>query len=195
MKTKEINVNGRTYIEVILEEDAEQLDEIVVVGYGAQVKKDITGSVSTVKAETLESRGNSQLGALLQGQATGVKVLSSSGKPSQGFSVRIRGTNSINAGSEPLYVVDGVPTTDTRSINPQDIDAITILKDASSTAIYGAQGANGVVLITTKKGKTSKPLVTFDAYTGFSQVWKTLPVLNGEQYRDCLLYTSPSPRD
>jgi TonB-linked SusC/RagA family outer membrane protein len=186
MKTKEINVNGRTFVEVILEEDAEQLDEIVVVGYGAQVKKDITGSVSTVKAETLESRGNSQLGALLQGQAKGVKVLSSSGKPSQGFSVRIRGTNSINAGSEPLYVVDGVPTTGTRSINPQDIDAITILKDASSTAIYGAQGANGVVLITTKKGKTSKPLVTFDAYTGFSQVWKTLPVLNGEQYRDLM---------
>lgn len=186
MKTKEVTVNGRKVINVILEEDSEQLDEIVVVGYGSQVKKDITGSVSTVKAETLESRGNSQLGSLLQGQATGVQVLSSSGKPSQGFSVRIRGTNSINAGSEPLYVVDGVPTTDTRSINPSDIDAITILKDASSTSIYGAQGANGVVLITTKKGKTSKPLITFDTYTGFSQVWKTLPVLNGEQYRDLM---------
>jgi len=186
MKTKEVTVNGRKVINLILEEDSEQLDEIVVVGYGSQVKKDITGSVSTVKAETLESRGNSQLGSLLQGQATGVQVLSSSGKPSQGFSVRIRGTNSINAGSEPLYVVDGVPTTDTRSINPSDIDAVTILKDASSTSIYGAQGANGVVLITTKKGKTSKPLITFDTYTGFSQVWKTLPVLNGEQYRDLM---------
>ncbi len=186
MKTKEIPVDGKTLINVVLEESSEQLEEIVVVGYGSQVKKDITGSVSTLKAETLESRGNSQLGSLIQGQAAGVKVLSSSGKPSQGFSVRIRGTNSINAGSEPLYVVDGVPTSDTRSINPQDIDAITILKDASSTSIYGAQGANGVVLITTKKGKTAKPLITFDTYLGFSQVWKTLPVLNGEQYRDLM---------
>jgi len=186
MKTKEIPVNGESIVNAVLEESSEQLNEIVVVGYGSQVKKDITGSVSTIKSETLESRGNSQLGALLQGQAAGVKVLSSSGKPSQGFSVRIRGTNSINAGSEPLYVVDGVPTTDTRSINPQDIDAITILKDASSTSIYGAQGANGVVLITTKRGKTTKPLITFDTYFGFSQVWKTLPVLNGEQYRDLM---------
>lgn len=186
MKTKEIAVEGNTTINVVLEDNAEELDEIVVVGYGSQVKKDITGSVSTLKAESLESRGNSQLGSLIQGQAAGVKVLSSSGKPSEGFSVRIRGTNSINAGSEPLYVVDGVPTTDTRSINPQDIDAITILKDASSTSIYGAQGANGVVLITTKKGKTAKPLITIDSYLGFSQVWKTLSVLNGEQYRDLM---------
>lgn len=186
MKTQEISVNGKQEIDVILEESSEQLDEIVLIGYGSQVKKDITGSVATVKSENLESRSNSQLGSLMQGQATGVQVLSNSGKPSQGFNVRIRGTNSINAGSEPLYVVDGVPTTDTRSINPQDIDSITILKDASSTSIYGAQGANGVVLITTKKGKTSKPLVTFDIYTGFSEVWKTLPVLNGEQYRDLM---------
>lgn len=186
MKSKEIPVNGKTTINVILEESAEQLDEIVVVGYGSQVKKDITGSVSTVNSENLESRSNSQIGSLIQGQAAGVQVLSNSGKPSQGFNVRIRGTNSINAGSEPLYVVDGVPTTDTRSINPQDIDAITILKDASSTSIYGAQGANGVVLITTKKGTTTKPLITIDSYVGFSQVWQTLPVLNGEQYRDLM---------
>ena len=186
MKTKEIPVNGKTTINTTLEESAEQLDEIVVVGYGSQVKKDITGSVSTVKSENLKSRNNSQLGSLIQGQAAGVQVLSNSGKPSQGFNVRIRGTNSINAGSDPLYVVDGVPTTDTRSINPQDIDAITILKDASSTSIYGAQGANGVVLITTKKGTTSKPLISLDTYLGFSQVWKTLPLLNGEQYRDLM---------
>jgi len=186
MISKEVIINGKTKIDVILEESAEQLEEIIVVGYGSQVKKDITGSVSTVKSESLESRNNSQLGSLIQGQAAGVQVLSNSGKPSQGFNVRIRGTNSINAGSDPLYVVDGVPTTDTRSINPQDISSITILKDASSTSIYGAQGANGVVLITTKKGTTSKPSVTFDTYVGFSQVWKTLPVLNGEQYRDLM---------
>jgi TonB-linked SusC/RagA family outer membrane protein len=184
MKTKEIVVEGKTKIDVVLEESSDQLEEVVVVGYGSQVKKDITGSVSTLKSETIESRANTQLGALIQGQAAGVQVLTSSGKPSAGFNIRIRGTNSIQSSSDPLYVVDGVPTRDTRAINPNDIDTITILKDGASTAIYGAQGANGVVLITTKRGKTSKPLITIDSYLGFSQVWNTLPVLNGEQYRD-----------
>ena len=184
MKTKEIAVEGKTKIDVVLEESSDQLEEVVVVGYGSQVKKDITGSVSTLKSETIESRANTQLGALIQGQAAGVQVLTSSGKPSAGFNIRIRGTNSIQSSSDPLYVVDGVPTRDTRAINPNDIDTITILKDGASTAIYGAQGANGVVLITTKRGKTSKPLITIDSYLGFSQVWNTLPVLNGEQYRD-----------
>lgn len=185
-KTKSFKISGRSKIDVTLEEDTQALNEIVVIGYGSQQKKDITGAVSTINAESFESRPNIQVGSLIQGQAAGVQVLSNSGKPSEGFSVRIRGTNSINAGSEPLYVVDGVPTTDTRSINPADIDTITILKDASSTAIYGAQGANGVVLITTKRGTTSKPQVTFDSYTGASQVWRTLDVLNGEQYRDLM---------
>lgn len=185
-KTKSFKISGRSKIDVTLEEDTQALNEIVVIGYGSQQKKDITGAVSTINGESFESRPNIQVGSLIQGQAAGVQVLSNSGKPSEGFSVRIRGTNSINAGSEPLYVVDGVPTTDTRSINPADIDTITILKDASSTAIYGAQGANGVVLITTKRGTTSKPQVTFDSYTGASQVWRTLDVLNGEQYRDLM---------
>src|SRR5690606_13902597 len=133
-----------------------------------------------------DDRPNTQLGALLQGKAAGVQVVSGSGKPSSGFSIRIRGTNSINASSEPLYVVDGVPTTDTRSINPSDIESLTVLKDASSAAIYGAQGANGVVLITTKKGKTDKPQFSFDTYAGISQVWNTFPVLNSEQFRDLM---------
>lgn len=185
-KTEEIVVGEKSTISVQLKEDVDTMDEIVVVGYGSQVKKDITGSVSIVDGESFESRPNTQVGALIQGQAAGVQVLSNSGKPSAGFSIRIRGTNSINAGSEPLYVVDGVPTTDTRSINPSDIDTISILKDASSTAIYGAQGANGVVIITTKRGTTSKPQVNLDVYTGISQVWNTLEVLNGEQYRDLM---------
>jgi TonB-linked SusC/RagA family outer membrane protein len=179
-------VKGRSEINVVLEENLSALEEIVVVGYGAQQKKDITGSVSTIEGESFESRPNVQVGSLIQGQTSGVQVLSSSGKPSAGLSIRIRGTNSINASSEPLYVVDGVPTTDTRSINPSDIDTITILKDASSAAIYGAQGANGVVLITTKRGTTAEPKVTLDTYAGVSQVWNTLPVLNGEQYRDLM---------
>jgi len=185
-KTQEILINGQSVINVEMQEDASILDEIVLVGYGSQLKKDITGSVSTIDSEAFESRPNTQVGSLLQGQSAGVQVISGSGKPSGGFSVRIRGTNSINASSEPLYVVDGVPTNDTRAINPSDIDTITVLKDASSAAIYGAQGANGVVLITTKKGTTSKPKVSLDIYSGVSQVWNTLPVLNGEQYRDLM---------
>lgn len=185
-KTQEVLVNGQSVIDVKMQEDVNILDELVLVGYGSQLKKDITGSVSTIDGELFESRPNTQVGALLQGQSSGVQVISGSGNPADGFSVRIRGTNSINASSEPLYVVDGVPTTDTRAINPSDIDTITVLKDASSAAIYGAQGANGVVLITTKRGTTDKPTVTLDIYSGVSQVWNTLPVLNGEQYRDLM---------
>ncbi|REG90117.1 SusC/RagA family TonB-linked outer membrane protein [Winogradskyella sediminis] len=186
MTTVERLVGTEDEINVVLEEDLQMLNEVVVVGYGTQEKKDITGSVSIVDSESFESRPNTQVGSLLQGQSAGVQVTSNSGKPSAGFSIRIRGTNSINAGSEPLYVVDGVPTTDTRSINPSDIDSISILKDASSTAIYGAQGANGVVLITTKRGTTDKPKISLDTYTGFNEVWKTISVLNGEQYRDLM---------
>lgn len=186
MVSQEIAVAGRALFEIVLEEEVRGLDEVVVIGYGTQQKKDITGSVALVGSDDLANRPNTQIGNLIQGKAAGVKVISSSGKPSQGFSIRVRGTNSINAGSEPLYVVDGVPTSDTRSINPSDIESLSILKDASSAAIYGAQGANGVVLITTRRGTTDKPLVNLEAYTGFSQVWNMLPVLNGEQYRDLM---------
>ncbi|MGB3605559.1 MAG: TonB-dependent receptor [Psychroserpens sp.] len=192
-KTQRITLTGQNEVNAQLEEDISALNEVVLVGYGAQLKKDITGAVTTIDSESFEARPNAKLGNLLQGQSAGVQVLSSSGKPSQGFSLRIRGTNSINTNSDPLYVVDGVPTTDTRSINPGDIDTITVLKDASSAAIYGAQGANGVVLITTKRGTTSKPKVTLDIYSGFAQVWNTLPVLNGEQYQDLMTELGLTP--
>lgn len=184
LKTVEIPVNGKTVINATLVDDVQTLNDVVVIGYGTQKKKDLTGSVSLIKSDDLKNRTNTQIGNLIQGQATGVQVLNSSGKPGQGLSIRIRGTSSILSGSEPLYVVDGVPTTDTRSINPADVESITILKDAASAAIYGASGANGVVLLTTKKGTSSKPRITYETYTGFSEAWKTLPVLNGEQYRD-----------
>lgn len=183
---EEVLLQGQENIEVALAEDAQALSEVIVIGYGSQQKRDITGSVAMVDEEAFDDRPNTQVGALIQGKAAGVQVVSGSGKPSSGFSIRIRGTNSINASSEPLYVVDGVPTTDTRSINPSDIESISILKDASSAAIYGAQGANGVVIITTKKGSTGKPRLSLDAYMGVSQVWNTLPVLNSEQYRDLM---------
>jgi TonB-dependent starch-binding outer membrane protein SusC len=184
--SEEVAIENRTAIDVMLITDITTLSELIVVGYGVQEKKDITGAVSVVGAEALESRPNTQFGNLIQGKTAGVQVITPSGKPSAGFSIRVRGTTSITAGSEPLYVVDGVPTTDTRTINPQDIDNISVLKDASSAAIYGAQGANGVVLITTKRGKTGAPRFDFNAYAGFSQPWNTLKVLNSEQYRDLM---------
>jgi len=186
MKTVEVPVNSRTAIDATMQFEVLDLNEVVVVGYGTQQKKDVTGAVAMIKSDEFQSRPNTQMGSLIQGKAAGVQVYSNSGKPSQGFKVLIRGVNSINAGSDPLYVIDGIPTTDTRSVNPSDIENVTILKDASSCAIYGAQGANGVVIITTKKGSTEKTKVQLDVYNGFSQVWKTLDVLNGEQYRDLM---------
>ncbi|NME70053.1 SusC/RagA family TonB-linked outer membrane protein [Flammeovirga aprica] len=186
MITEEVPVGGRSVINITLKEDMIRLDELVVIGYGTQNKKDVTGSVSVVGSEDMESRPNTQVGSLIQGKVAGVQVQSSSGKPSQGISMRIRGTNSINAGSEPLYVVDGVPTADTRSLSPSDIESVSVLKDASAAAIYGAQGANGVVLITTKKGTSTKPSVSLDVYGGVNEVWRTQEVLNGEQYRDLM---------
>ena len=182
-KNLEEPINGRTEFNITLIEENRQLSEVVVVGYGTQRKGDITGAVSVISEKEFKSRPNTQFGNVIQGKTAGVQVISPSGKPSAGISIRIRGTNSISGGSDPLYVVDGVPTSDTRSLNPSDIENISVLKDASSAAIYGAQGANGVVLITTKKGKSATPKVEFSVYTGFSSVWKKLDVLNGEQYR------------
>lgn len=171
-------------MKVQLKEDATQLQEVIVVGYGSQQKKDITGAVAVIDGKKFESRSNNQLGSLLQGQTAGVQVISNSGKPGGGFNVRVRGTSSITAGSDPIYVIDGVITSDTRSLNPADIETMSILKDASSAAIYGSQGSNGVVIITTKQGKTEKPLLTYETYTGFQTVWKKMDVLNSQQYRE-----------
>lgn len=183
---QEIPLSGRSEVNVVMQEDITTLEQVVVVGYGTQEKKDITGAVAVIGEEAFESRPNTQFGNLIQGKTAGVQVISPSGKPSAGFSMRIRGTSSIAGSSEPLYVVDGVPATDTRSLNPSDIESITVLKDASSAAIYGTQGANGVVLITTKKGTSATPRLEFNAYTGFSSVWRTLKVLNSEQFRDLM---------
>lgn len=177
---------GRNAVEVTLSVSDQQLDEVVVVGYGTQRKGDITGAVGLVSQEAFESRPNTQFGSIIQGKAAGVQVSSPGGKPNAGLNIRIRGTSSITSSSDPLYVVDGVPIADTRSINPADIESMSILKDASSAAIYGAQGANGVVLITTKKGKEGKTKVDLNAYTGFSSAWRRLDVLNAQQYQELM---------
>jgi TonB-dependent starch-binding outer membrane protein SusC len=180
---KEELISGRTSVQVTMAASSEQLDEVVVVGYGTQRKGNITGAVGVVSQEAFESRPNTQFGSIIQGKAAGVQVSSPGGKPNAGLNIRIRGTSSITSSSDPLYVVDGVPIADTRSINPADIESMSILKDASSAAIYGAQGANGVVLITTKKGKEGKTRVELNAYGGLSSVWRRLDVLNADQYR------------
>lgn len=182
--TQEQPLAGRTELQVSLAEENQTLSEVVVVGYGTQRKGDITGAVAVIGKKELEERPNTQIGNLIEGKTAGVQVVSPSGSPSASLSIKIRGTNSITAGSNPLYVIDGVPTQDTRSFNPADIESISVLKDASSAAIYGAQGSNGVVLITTKHGTTAKPKVDFSAYAGFSTVRKKLSVLNADQYRD-----------
>ncbi|MBW6497853.1 MAG: TonB-dependent receptor [Bacteroidales bacterium] len=186
MLTEEVKVGNQSRIDISLNYDLLGLDEVVVIGYGTQRRGNITSAVAVISEDAFTSRPNSQFGNLIQGKAAGVQVLAPSGKPSAGFNIRIRGTSSISAGSEPLYVVDGMPTTDTRAINPADIENITILKDAASAAIYGAQGANGVVLITTRRGKEGAPRFELSSYVGFSSVWRTLEVLNSEQYRDLM---------
>jgi TonB-linked SusC/RagA family outer membrane protein len=182
-ETTEIPVEGKSQIDLTLKVTASTLSEVVVVGYGSQKKKDVTGAVATVSAKEFKDRPNTQFGYALEGKVAGVQIVRPSGQPQAGFSIRVRGTSTITAGSEPLYIVDGVPTTSINEINPTDIESMSILKDASAASIYGASGSNGVVLITTKRGGNQKTKVTFDTYMGASKVSKTLDVLNAAQYK------------
>lgn len=161
-KETEVVLGNQYTINVFMEEENKVLDQVVVVGYGTQKKKDITGSISVVSSKALEDRPNTEFGYSLEGKAAGVQVIRASGQPQSGFSIRIRGTSTITSGSEPLYIVDGVQTQSINEINPADIESFSILKDASASAIYGSSGANGVVLITTKRGKNQKAKLTLD---------------------------------
>ncbi len=185
-ETQTINLGARSHIDVVLESDIKQLDEVVVVGYGVQSKKDLTGAISVVKASDMENIPVVDFGSAIAGRTSGVQVLSSSGKPGSGFSIQIRGASSINASSEPLYILDGVPTTDTQNINPADIESISILKDASSAAIYGSAGANGVVIITTKRGRSGEANVQLNIQRALSLPPSEVDVLNTEQYNELL---------
>ena len=183
MKTQEFAVDGKTSVNVVLEDLTIGLEEVVAMGYGTSRKRDITGAVAAVSSKEFKDRPNTQLGYSLEGKVAGVQIIRPSGQPQAGFSIRVRGTSTITAGSEPLYIVDGVPSTSINEISPADIESMTILKDASSASIYGASGSNGVVLITTKRGGNQKTKVTFDSYMGASKVWKKLDVLNAAQYK------------
>ena len=176
MKTVDKQVTASTRINLTMENDAQMVDEVVVVAYGVRKKGTIAGSVSTVKSEKLENVPAAGFDQALQGQTPGLMVISGSGEPSAASTFQIRGTNSINSGTSPLFILDGVPisSSDFNTISPSDIESISVLKDASSTSIYGARAANGVVVITTKRGRSMDGAkVTFRAQYGFSQLTRS----------------------
>ena len=205
-KTREVVVSGKSILNVTLQEDSQVLDEIVVIGYGSQLKENISGSVSTVNTKALENIPQVGIDQLIQGRAAGVSVTQNSGQPGSSVSVRIRGVNTITGSSEPLYIIDGVPIsgdsnnvgTSGRSIadngigegtgstgvsplaalNPSDIESVNILKDASATAIYGSRGSNGVVIITTKKGKKGKSTLSYSTFIAVQRPTNIIDVLD-----------------
>ncbi len=181
---KEIKLGAVLQLDIELKSASEQLQEAVVVGYGSKSRKDITGSVASISDKDIDKRPITRLENALQGQAAGVQVVQYSGKPGNEMSIRVRGTTSLSAGNEPLYVLDGIPLLSAEGINPSDIASIEILKDASAAAIYGARAANGVVLITTKMGVPNKPVISFNYSYGLSSVNKILPVLGTKDYID-----------
>ncbi|RKD90710.1 TonB-linked SusC/RagA family outer membrane protein [Mangrovibacterium diazotrophicum] len=171
MGSQEFTVGESPEINVVMREDAVGLDEVVAIGYGSQSKRNITGAIQNIETEDLESIPTAQLTQKLQGKLAGVQINQTTGIPGQGMSIRIRGQASISAGNDPLYVVDGFPLTgDIANINPDEIESISVLKDASSTALYGSRAANGVVLITTKQAKFGKSSMSVSAYAGVQMV-------------------------
>ena len=180
-KTQEIEVGNQQSLTIIMDKDVKGLDEVVVVGYGVQKKKLVTGATAQVNGEVLDKRNSTNALQALQGQVAGVNITSASGQPGEGMKVTIRGLGTIG-NATPLYIVDGVQTSDINYLNSADIESIDILKDAASAAIYGSRAANGVILITTKKGKAGNSQVTFDAYYGFQNLAKKIDLLNTEQY-------------
>lgn len=200
---QEVKVGKNTQINVILLPEADQLDELVIVGYGTKKKRNVTGSMVSVGSDAIEKTSLQDPISILQGRAAGVQVTSNSGSPGGGMSIKVRGNSSLNSGNSPLYVVDGVPIESNSlsslngsenfglnplsDINPGDIASIEILKDAASTAIYGSRAANGVVLITTKRGISGTAQVDLSISSGVSEIPRMLSVLNASQYRSVIL--------
>jgi len=183
--TQEVAVQGRTKIDITLASDIRALEEVVVVGYGEVKKRDLTGAVASISSDDLTAIPVNDVQQIMQGRVPGVQVIQNSHSPGGGVSVRIRGANSVLGGNEPLYVVDGfIGGVGLNSINPNDIESIEILKDASATAIYGSRGANGVVIITTKRGAKGSDRISFDAYYGVQRVAKKIDVMNARQFAE-----------
>ncbi len=169
--TQRIPINGRTTIDVSIVSDIQALSEIVVVGYGTQKKSDLTGSISSVKAKDLVQLPVMRADQPLQGRAAGVVVTNTDGAPGGNTTIRIRGSNSITGGNSALVVIDGFQGGNLSTMNPNEIESVEVLKDASATAIYGSRGANGVILVTTKKGKAGAPVVRLYLYLWITKSW------------------------
>ncbi len=185
-RSQEIVVKGTASLNIVLQENAELLEEVVVIGYGSVKRKDVTTSVASVSTKDLDERPIISAAAAIQGKAAGVNVIQPNGEPGAGMVVRIRGNSSINASNDPLYVVDGVPMTEINFLSPNDIESMQILKDASSAAIYGSRASNGVVLITTKAGVKGEAKINFSAQAGVTEVAKQMKSLNVAQYKDLM---------
>ncbi|HLW50072.1 MAG TPA: SusC/RagA family TonB-linked outer membrane protein, partial [Sphingobacteriaceae bacterium] len=202
-QSQELTIGNQDVLNVTLSPNMSQLEEVVVVGYGAVRKSDLTGAVSSISAKDFNQGANSTVEQLIQGRVAGARVIANSGDPGAGLSISIRGASSINAGTSPLFVIDGLPIANEQTIvgtgqgvpgtraprsplntlNPSDILSIEVLKDASATAIYGARGANGVVLITTKQGESGKSTITYDSYFGVQNSANRLRVLSAPEYQ------------
>ena len=192
MTTKDMKVGKQTVINVSMSDDDKLLDEVVVVGYGKMKRSDLTGSVVSVNSKAIEKSVPTSVDQVLQGRAAGVQIQANTGTPGGSTTIRIRGTNSLNATSQPIFVIDGIiidtATSDDgnsnplSSINPSDIVSMDILKDASATAIYGSRASNGVIMITTKRGSSNEASITYDGYVGWQEMPKKLEVMNLQQY-------------
>ena len=193
MKAQEIVIGNQTIVNVIMEEETIGLDEVVAIGYGTIKKSDLTGSVSQVKNEELNAFPTTNVMQALSGRSTGVQILQTTGAPEASISIRIRNSNSIQRSNEPLYVVDGFPVNNPIVLNNSDIESIEILKDVSSTAIYGSRGANGVVLITTKRGKAGKNTVDFESSYSSQSLIEKMDLMNARDY--ATLYNTKAKND
>ncbi len=196
--SQEIAVNNRQTLSVSLQADSKTLTDVVVIGYGTQKKANVTAAIATFKADNLDERPILRVDQALVGQMAGVTVKQTSGAPGKAFSIQVRGTGSISAGNEPLYVIDGFPLSNTSpngsgnyaagnpldNINPNDIESIQVLKDAASAAIYGSRAANGVVLITTKRGRVGKPQITFNTTAGYTEASRKVDMLSAQEWID-----------
>ena len=188
-------VAGKTTYNVVLKEDSQALDEVVVVGYGVQKKKLVTGATVQVSGDNLQKLSTTNVLGALQSQSPGVNITQSSGQPGESFKVVIRGLGTVGSAG-PLYVIDGVAGGDINALNPSDIESIDVLKDAASAAIYGARAANGVILVTTKQGKAGKLQLSYDGYYGAQYLAKLPPLLNAREYMsmmDEMRYNEASP--
>lgn len=199
---QEITLAGQRVLDVRMAQSVEALEEVVVVGYGTVKKSDLTGAVGSIKSEDFNKGVVDSPQNLIAGKIPGVQIIQNSSEPGGGFSVSVRGVSSINAGTEPLYVIDGLPLDNSpvvgggasgkgsrnplSSINPNDIESIEVLKDASASAIYGARGSNGVVLIATKKGKSGKLKIVYDYYLGVQNIARKMDLLNANDYQSIL---------